>query len=129
MLVSFREIATVGLEHRGFYLFSDPEQLHQVELDQNIPPIDWTTQLLIGVSMGSKPTGGFQTVIQKIERNKQEVWVHLEEKRPRPGRIVIQSWTFPGLVVAVPRIEMPSGPVSVGFLIGTVCEHKITMDL
>jgi hypothetical protein len=67
--------------------------------------------VLIGVLMGERPTGGFSVAVDSIRREGDNVIVNATFARPASDAIVIQVLTSPFTVVSVPRADLPRGTV------------------
>lgn len=65
--------------------------------------IDWNNQILVAVHLGTRPTGGFNVKVARIERNGALGIVRAIEEPPVPGSFVGQAMTSPYIIVRVPR--------------------------
>jgi hypothetical protein len=77
-----------------------------VSIEMNPPPppaIDFNKQIVIGVFLGEKPTGGYDVEIIRAEQTDGALVIHYREKNPPPGGIVIQSLTQPFHIIRVAR--------------------------
>ncbi len=77
-----------------------------VSIETNPPPppaIDFNKQIVIGVFLGEKPTGGYDVEIIRAEQSDGELVLHYREKSPLPGTIAIQSLTQPFHIIQVVR--------------------------
>jgi len=75
---------------------------------EKIPRIDFSKQMLIGVFLGRRPTGGYSVSVERILYNEKEghLIVHAVEKCPKPGSIVIQVITYPGVFVSIDKVPV-----------------------
>ena len=67
------------------------------------PPIDFTKSTVIGVFMGSRPTGGYATDITAIEKEGTELTVNYKEQNPAPRAMLSQALTMPFHLVKIDR--------------------------
>jgi PrcB C-terminal len=77
-----------------------------VSIETNPPPppvIDFNKQIVIGVFLGEKPTGGYDVEIIRAEQTDGALVIHYREKNPAPGGIVIQALTQPFHIIRVAR--------------------------
>lgn len=77
-----------------------------VSIETNPPPppaIDFNKQIVIGVFVGEKPTGGYDVEIIRAEQTDGALVIHHREKSPVPGGIVIQALTQPFHIIRVAR--------------------------
>ena len=77
-----------------------------VSIETNPPPpptIDFNKQIVIGVFLGEKPTGGFDVEIIRAEQTDSALVIHYREKNPLQGGIVIQALTQPFHIIKVIR--------------------------
>jgi hypothetical protein len=77
-----------------------------VSIETNPPPppaIDFNKQIVIGVFLGEKPTGGYDVEIIRTEQSDSALVIHYREKSPLPGSIVIQAVTQPFHIIQVVR--------------------------
>jgi hypothetical protein len=71
--------------------------------DRPRPAIDFSKEMVVGVFLGSRPTGGFSVAIVSATPKDGTVIVSYKESRPRPGVMTAQVLTFPFHIVAVPK--------------------------
>lgn len=69
------------------------------------PGVDFTRSMVIGVFVGSRPTGGHSVEITRIEREGAELVVTYREKRPNPSDMVTQVITMPYDLVTTERFD------------------------
>jgi PrcB C-terminal len=77
-----------------------------VSIETNPPPpptIDFNKQIVIGVFLGEKPTGGYDVEITRAEQSDGALVLHYREKSPLPGSIAIQALTQPFHIIQVVR--------------------------
>jgi hypothetical protein len=71
-----------------------------------LPEVDFQKHMVIGVFMGSRPTGGYSVHITRIMK-KDTMIVSVRETAPGPGDLVSMALTAPYHVVVVPRSDKP----------------------
>ena len=67
--------------------------------------IDWSKRMLIAVSLGSRPSGGYAVEIKRVYRQGSHWIVHARETRPGPDSMQTAMITAPFDCVATPRFE------------------------
>jgi hypothetical protein len=67
------------------------------------PKIDFARSMVVGVFLGSRPTGGYAVDITRIERDGKNLVVIYRERRPDPQAMVAQIITTPFHLVQVNR--------------------------
>ena len=75
-----------------------------------LPPVDFSRQVVVGVALGSRPTGGFAVDILGVKRVGDRLIVRLRETQPPPGSMVTEAFTQPYALVVVDL----EGPVPTG---------------
>ena len=68
-----------------------------------LPVIDFEKDIVVGLFLGDKPTGGYGVAIIRAEQRDGNLTAYFEEKFPRPGGILLQSLTQPFHIVRVAR--------------------------
>jgi hypothetical protein len=66
---------------------------------------DWSSNMLIAVALGSRPSGGFAVAIHSIEQDGERWIVHAHETRPAPGSLQTQMLTSPFDCVSTRRFD------------------------
>ena len=66
------------------------------------PAVDWERELVVGLFMGRRMTGGFGVEIQGTEVRRETLVVRYRETAPAPGAVTVQMLTSPYHLVAVP---------------------------
>jgi hypothetical protein len=77
-----------------------------LSVETNPPPtpaIDFNKQIVVGVFLGEKPTGGYDVEIIRAEQSDGALVIHYREKSPLPGSIAIQALTQPFHIIQVIR--------------------------
>ncbi len=69
----------------------------------DIPPLDFSTEVPLLISLGERPTGGYAVVVDKIvlEKGVLEVWI--SERSPRSDEFVTMAFTYPFDLVRLPK--------------------------
>lgn len=70
-----------------------------------VPSIDWTKHMVIVVSGGPQPTGGFGIIAKSVEIKGKKLVVNWELLRPDPGSNVTQAFTHPTVTILVDRFD------------------------
>ena len=71
--------------------------------DQRPPAVDFTRSMIVGVFLGSRPTGAHSVEITKIEREADHLVVTYREQRPDKSDVVTQVITMPYQLVTTER--------------------------
>jgi len=71
----------------------------------NTPQVDFSSQMLVCVFAGEKPTGGYGIVIQRVREGSKSLIVEYSEKSPDPKMMLSQVITYPCHIVAIPTSE------------------------
>jgi hypothetical protein len=72
--------------------------------DRPKPAVDFSTQMVLGVFMGSRSTGGFAVEILGASEAGGALIVQYRETIPQPGAITAQVISSPYHLVAVPKV-------------------------
>jgi hypothetical protein len=72
------------------------------------PPVDFEARTVVGVFLGSRPTGGYGIEITEARLEGGELVVEYAERRPGADSMVAQVLTSPAHIVSVPE---HAGPV------------------
>lgn len=67
------------------------------------PSVDFSTDMVVAVFLGSRPSGGFQVEITGVRPDGDALVVQWAERRPGPGQVAAQVMTAPSHIVAIPR--------------------------
>ena len=72
------------------------------ETTPSLPPtIDFSKNIVVGVFLGQKPTGGYDIEITGVERSDSALTISFREQSPRPGAILTQAFTQPFHIVSI----------------------------
>jgi hypothetical protein len=69
---------------------------------------DWSTQMLVEVALGARPSAGFSVRVVAIARKKDTLTVRAVEDPPGPGQAAASVITQPSVVVVT---ELRRGPI------------------
>jgi len=69
--------------------------------------VDFTKSTIVGVFLGSRPTGGYGVEITQIEREGDHLVVTWRELKPSPDVMVTQAFTAPYMLVTVDKFDGP----------------------
>lgn len=119
MEIAYREIAKGNLmrPERNFQIFTSEESFKPFRPGSvESRKIHWADEVVIGLFSGNKPTGGYSITVSQIETAPPLLKIYFEEVSPRPGTIVTQSVTFPGLVIAVKQKDLPEECLTAQFI-------------
>ena len=76
--------------------------------DSNPPPapsIDFNREMVVGIFLGEKRTGGYEVEIVRAERRDSSLYLYYREENPTPGAMVAQALTQPFHLVKVAKHE------------------------
>ena len=68
-----------------------------------VPAVDFNTNMVIAVFLGSRPSGGYQVQITGVRAEGNGLVVQWSEARPGPGQVAASVMTAPSHIVTVPR--------------------------
>ena len=71
--------------------------------DRPRPAVDFSTSTVMGVFLGSRPTGGYDVEITGIEKEGSDLIVTWREQRPAKDAMLSQVLTMPFHLVSIPR--------------------------
>ena len=71
------------------------------------PPVDFSREMVVGIFLGARATGGHEVEITKVERGGPGLRIHYRTKRPDPGAMVTQARTQPYHLIKLKREESP----------------------
>jgi PrcB C-terminal len=72
--------------------------------DRPRPAVDFTRSMVIGVFLGSRPTGGYAVDVERIDGSEREVTVTWREAKPPADAVVTQVITTPYHLVTVDHV-------------------------
>jgi hypothetical protein len=71
------------------------------------PIVDFDREMVVGIFLGEKPTGGYEVEIVWGERRDSSLYFYYREASPRPGAMVTQALTQPFYLVKVAKYQNP----------------------
>jgi hypothetical protein len=71
------------------------------------PPVDFSREMVVGIFLGERATGGYEVEITKAERGETGLRIHYRSKSPDPGAMVTQARTQPYHVIKLVRDDSP----------------------
>ena len=83
---------------------SGPQLWQQHKPDRPRPAVDFSKQMVLGVFMGSRSTGGFAVEILGAAEAGGALTVQYRETMPPPGAVTAQVISSPYHLVAVPKV-------------------------
>jgi hypothetical protein len=66
------------------------------------PPVDFSKNMVVGVFLGQRPTGGYGVQIVKTREDGRTLVVEYRETKPAPGTLSAQVLTAPYVLVEQP---------------------------
>ena len=67
------------------------------------PAVDFSTEVVVAVFMGTRPTAGFTVEIVRVREEGGALVVSYTETRPAPDSVTAQMLTSPFHIVAIPK--------------------------
>ena len=80
---------------------------NKVQLGQPLPPVDLTTQAVVLLNAGEKPTTGYSIQLSRSEETANQLIIHYQVLVPAPGAITGQMVTHPWVLQAIPKPVKP----------------------
>jgi PrcB C-terminal len=71
------------------------------------PIVDFNREMVVGIFLGEKRTGGYEVEIVRTERRDSALYFYYREESPRPGAMVTQALTQPFHLVKVAKYQNP----------------------
>jgi hypothetical protein len=75
------------------------------DFERPAPKVDFAREMVVGVFMGGRPTGGFSVEIVGAREDGGALVVQYRETMPGPGAMTAQVLTSPFHLVSVPRVN------------------------
>lgn len=69
------------------------------------PDIDFSRVTVVGIFLGTRPTGGYEVEITRVRSEGAATVVEYRERRPPPDAFLIQALTSPFHLVRIPRTD------------------------
>ncbi len=76
---------------------------HEIGNGRPAPDVNFTTQAVVAVFQGQRPTGGYAIALRGIRRDGTVLAVSVDERRPASGDVTTQVITSPFVAVAIAR--------------------------
>jgi hypothetical protein len=104
---------TSGVTGRSFLAirtaqeWQDIWQQHSSHLtaSPNLPPVDFSKEMVIAIFQGTRTTGGFSVEILRVEKSGEKLLVCYQERVPSPGSLVAQVLTQPYHIIKLQGTE------------------------
>jgi hypothetical protein len=71
-----------------------------------VPPVDFTKEMVIAVTLGRRTTGGYSIQLTNVEPQQDTLRIMVRRTAPPPGAMAIQALTAPFHFVAVPKSDL-----------------------
>ena len=71
------------------------------------PPVDFSREMVVGIFLGARATGGHEVEITKVERGGSALRIHYRTRSPDPGAMVTQVRTQPYHLIKLKREDSP----------------------
>jgi PrcB C-terminal len=71
------------------------------------PIVDFDRQMVVGIFLGEKSTGGYEVEIVRAERRDSSLYFYYREESPPPGAMVTQALTQPFHLVKIAKYQDP----------------------
>ena len=83
------------------------KSIDQCPSDWLKPEIDFQKYDALFLSMGSKPSSGYEIEIDKIDDLGDKIIVHINEMKPPIGGIIMQRISTPYYIASMPKTDKP----------------------
>ena len=98
-----------GIEQRREVVVRTPDEWNALLAEhgsaRKLPDVDFSTSTVIGVFLGTRPTGGYSVEIVRVEREAGGLVVSYRERKPGPDVMATQVLTMPYQLVTVDRVS------------------------
>ena len=74
---------------------------------QELPKIDFDTEMILAAFMGERRTGGYEIRIKRIMKTDKEIVAYIEEREPDPESFRTMALTQPYHVVVIKKYSLP----------------------
>ena len=113
------DATATDVQAESTWVIRDQDQFQRIwdrffarRFDRPMPTIDFTTQMVVVVTMGPQPTAGYAVRITRVSRNERGIVVHVTTSSPGPNCTVAQVRTLP---TAFSRLRKTDRPVHFEF--------------
>lgn len=86
---------------------ADWQELWRIHSNKPQPQIDFTTDMVIAVFLGERPTGGYQVAVQSLEKTGKHLLVKLHIDALAHGAITTMALTQPYVIIKTARSPLP----------------------
>jgi hypothetical protein len=115
----FRELAKgtfSGIQEERQAVLREPEEWGKFWVEHarghlpegDPPPVNFESEMVVAVTMGQRPTGGYEIAIDQVLEEGGQVVVRVVRRTPPEDAMLIQAMTAPFHFVAVPRSRHPA---------------------
>ncbi|MFN0067441.1 MAG: protease complex subunit PrcB family protein [Limisphaerales bacterium] len=66
------------------------------------PPVDFSREMVVALTLGTRPTGGHTVTLVGAEAGRHRIRLQVEERKPKAGLLVTSAATQPYHFVALP---------------------------
>lgn len=102
-----------GYDQPQIKVIKEPTELQAIYSKMNmtrrpgfpIPEVDFDNEMIIGLYMGEKNTGGFSIGIENIEETKKELIITVKETSPDANSMVVTAICQPFCIVKMPATK------------------------
>jgi hypothetical protein len=88
-----------GVEERREVVARTPEEFKGLQVspapDGSMPKVDFATTMVVGIYLGTRPSGGHSVEITRIERDGADLVVTYRERAPGPNEMATMVLTSP----------------------------------
>jgi PrcB C-terminal len=103
-----------GIKEARREIIKDPAQWEKVwkqhataaGSSEKIPPVDFSKEMVIAATMGTRRTGGYSIEIRNVAPTDKTLKIWLKQTSPPPEAITVQALTAPFHFVAVPKSDL-----------------------
>ncbi|OPZ85429.1 MAG: hypothetical protein BWY76_01416 [bacterium ADurb.Bin429] len=90
-----------------FVVIQSPEVWQALWSPREAPAVDFTANTVLGVTLGQRPTAGYEVTIEDVRATGEEILASVDTAQPLPDDAVAQVITYPYHFVVVPRLTQP----------------------
>lgn len=104
--IAFQRISEGGLPQPGTAVIATDSEWSalwdQLRGVGGRPAVDWETDLVLGVFLGERPTGGYSVSVREIRRLAPDrIELHVTIREPSPSDFVTMAFTYPGELIRI----------------------------
>ena len=74
------------------------------------PIVDFDREMVVGIFLGEKSTGGYEVEIVRAERRDSSLYFYYREESPPPNAMVTQALTQPFHLVRITKYQKQQNP-------------------